>query len=94
MRGPTRTFLRQMQIFTANHWTENKDPYARVRRRSEGVEEDGNPIGRPTVSTKSDPWEITDLKPPTEERPKSWSVVSGTDKAEDCVVCPQWRGCA
>jgi hypothetical protein len=45
-----------MQILTANHWTENGDPYGRVRGRIEGAEGDGNPIGRPRVSTNLDPW--------------------------------------
>ena len=47
-----------MQILTANHWTEVRDPYGRVRGRIEGTEGDGNPIGRPTVSTNLDPWEL------------------------------------
>jgi hypothetical protein len=44
-----------MQILTANHWTEVSVLYGRVRRRIEGAEGDGNPIGRPTVSTNLDP---------------------------------------
>ncbi|EDL24446.1 mCG1048826 [Mus musculus] len=40
-----------MQILTANHWTEVRDPYGRLRR----AEGDGNPIGRPTVSTNWTP---------------------------------------
>jgi hypothetical protein len=35
-----------MQILTANHWIEVEDPYGRVRRRIEGAEGDGNPIGK------------------------------------------------
>ena len=54
-----------MQILTANHWTELRDPYGRVRERSEGNEGDGNPIGRPTVSTNLDSWELPETKPPT-----------------------------
>lgn len=40
--------LRQMQILTGKHWMEVWDPCRRVSRRIEG---DGNPLGRPTVST-------------------------------------------
>jgi hypothetical protein len=56
-----------MQIFTTNHWTEVIDPYGRVRGRTEGTKGDGNPIGRPTVSTNLDPSEFTEIKPPTKE---------------------------
>ena len=56
-----------MQILTANHWTEVRDPYGRVRGRIEGAEGDGNPIGRPTVSTNLDPWELPETEPPTKE---------------------------
>jgi hypothetical protein len=35
-----------MQILTANHWTEVRDLYGRVRGRIKGAEGDGNPIGR------------------------------------------------
>ena len=56
-----------MQILTASHWTEDWDPYGRIRERIEGTEGDGNPIGRPTVSTNLDSWEL----PETEHQPKS-----------------------
>jgi hypothetical protein len=39
----------------------------RVRGRIEGVEGDGNPVGRSTVSTKLDPWHLPETKPPTQE---------------------------
>ena len=39
-----------MQILTANHNTEPRDPNRRARGRTEGVEGDYNPIGR-TIST-------------------------------------------
>jgi hypothetical protein len=32
--------------------------YGRVRGRTQGTKRDGNPIGRPTVSTNLDPWEL------------------------------------
>jgi hypothetical protein len=40
-----------MQIVTAKHWNDVGDSYGRVRGWIEGVERDGNPIRRPTVST-------------------------------------------
>jgi hypothetical protein len=36
-------------MLTANHWTEVKDAYGRLRGRIGGAEWDGNPIGRTTV---------------------------------------------
>ena len=38
-----------------------------VRGKIEGAEGDGNPIGRPTVSTNLDPWELPETEPPTKE---------------------------
>jgi hypothetical protein len=35
-----------MQILTANHWTDPKDPNGRTRGRTEEAEGDCNPIGR------------------------------------------------
>jgi hypothetical protein len=37
---------------------EVRDLYRRVRGRIEGPEGDGNPTGRPTVSTKLDFWKL------------------------------------
>ena len=61
-----------MQILTARLWTELGDRYGRVRGRIEGAEGDGNPIGRPTVSSNLDPWSSQRNKLPTKEH--SWSV--------------------
>ena len=47
--------------------TEFGDAYGRVGRRTEGIEGDGNLIGRPKVSTNPDPWELPETKPPTKE---------------------------
>jgi hypothetical protein len=41
----------QMQILTANHWTETRDPSGRVRGWTKGTEGDCNIIGRTTTST-------------------------------------------
>ena len=56
-----------MQILMANHWTEVRDPYGGIRGRTEGGEGDDNPIGRPTMSTNLDPWELLETEPPTKE---------------------------
>jgi hypothetical protein len=44
-----------MQILTANHLTEPRDPNRRVRGRTEGTEGNYNIIGRKTVSTNQTP---------------------------------------
>ena len=48
-------------------------------RRIERPKGDGNPIGRPTVSTNPDPWECSETKPPTKEHTWAglWSLASG-----------------
>jgi hypothetical protein len=60
-----------MLILRANHWTEVRDPYGRVRGRTEGAEEDCNPVGRTTLSTNPDPSKLPETKPPTKEH--SWA---------------------
>lgn len=49
---------------TAKHWTEVGYPYGRVRR-TEGTKEDGNSIGRSTVSTDLDLGDLPETKPPS-----------------------------
>jgi hypothetical protein len=56
-----------MQIPTEKHWIEVEDSYGRVRRRIEDHEGDRNCAGRPTVSTKLEPWELLQTEPPTKE---------------------------
>ena len=59
--------LTKSDVDIADHLTEVSDPYVRIRRRIEGTGGDGNCIGRPTVSTNLDPWELPGTKPPTKE---------------------------
>ena len=33
----------------------------------EEAEEEGEPIGRPTISTNMDPWDLSDTEPPTRQ---------------------------
>jgi hypothetical protein len=57
-----------MQILIANHCTDVRDVYRRVRERIEEAEADGNLIGRTAVPTNSDPWELPETKLSTKER--------------------------
>ena len=56
------------------------------------TEGDCNPIGRPTVSTNLDPWELPETKPPTKEH--TWAgpwPPAHTQQRTDCLVWPQWE---
>jgi hypothetical protein len=44
-----------MQIFISNQWTEADEPCGLIREKLEEVEEEGDPIGRPALSTNLDP---------------------------------------
>jgi hypothetical protein len=48
-------------------WNGGQGPYGRVRGRIRDTEGDGNNIGRPTVSTNLDSWELPETKSPTKE---------------------------
>jgi hypothetical protein len=48
---------------TPYHWTEVRDPYGWIRGRIQEAEEEGNPTGRPAVSTNPDPWELSQAGP-------------------------------
>jgi hypothetical protein len=61
-----------MQILIANLWPEVRDHYGRVRGRIEGAEGDGNHIGRPTMSTKLDLWELPETE--TSNKEHTWPV--------------------
>ena len=56
-----------MQLFRANQWIEVGNQYGEVKGRTEGAEEDCNPIGRTTESTNLDPSELPGTKPKTKE---------------------------
>jgi hypothetical protein len=51
LRGSANTWLGQIQILTANNWTELKDLMKKFRGRTEGSEEDFNPKGWRTILT-------------------------------------------
>ena len=42
-----------------------------IRKRLEETEEEGNPTGRPAVSTNLDPWDLSDTESPT--RQHTWA---------------------
>ena len=60
--------------------------YGRIRRRMEEAEEEGNPIGRPAVSTAS-------TQRMSQQSGSIQEQVQGpvTCIAEDCLVWPQWE---
>jgi hypothetical protein len=78
-----------MQILTANHWTEVRDCYERVRGRIEGAERDCNPRGSSTVSNNQYPWEISETKPPTKEHTWAglWALAHLKQKTALCRLC-------
>ena len=75
-----------MQIFTAKLWVEVGESYGRGRRGIEGTEGDGNPVGRPTMSTNLDSWELAKTEPPIKKHTWAGTRSSGTYVAEDCLV--------
>jgi hypothetical protein len=58
LRGPTSSWKSQIQILTPSQWTEVKGPWAWTRKKLEEAEEEGNPIGKPAVSTNLNPWDL------------------------------------
>ena len=80
-----------MQILTASHWTEDWDPYGRIRERIEGPQGNGNPTGKPTVTTNLDSWEFPETEPPTKEHTQAGPRLPHprTQVAEGCHVWPQ-----
>jgi hypothetical protein len=59
--------LSQVQILTSNQWTEVGDPCDWIRERLEEAEEEGDPIGRPAVSTNLDPQYLPDIETTTRQ---------------------------
>ena len=53
----------QIQIFTPDQWIEAADPCRWIMKKLEEAEEDGDPIGRPAVSTNLDAWGFSDNEP-------------------------------
>ena len=70
LRGSARAWIKQMWMFAANHWTENRVPNVGVRERTKGDEGVCNPIGRTTIWTYKSPTptpKLPETKPPTRE---------------------------
>jgi hypothetical protein len=57
--------LTLLLILMLNQWTEVGVPCGWIREKLEDAEEEGNLIGRPAVSTKLDPCDLSDTEPPT-----------------------------
>jgi hypothetical protein len=63
LKEPTSSWKDQMQIFTPNQWAEAADPCGWIGKKLKEAEEEGNPIGELAVSTKLDPWDLSDTEP-------------------------------
>jgi hypothetical protein len=70
---------------------EVRDPYQRIGGRIEGTEGDGNPTGRPTVSTNLDPLGDPRDRATNQRAYTGWSEAPSTYIAEDCLVWSQWE---
>jgi hypothetical protein len=44
-----------MQMLTPNQGTKVRDPYGLIRKRLKEAEEEGDPTGRPAISTNLEP---------------------------------------
>jgi hypothetical protein len=66
-KGSTSRWKSLTQTFTSNQWTETADPCGWVRVKLEEAEEESNPAGRPAVSTKLDPRDLSDTGPPNRQ---------------------------
>jgi len=64
---PTSSWKSQIQICAPKQWTEAADPCGWIRGKPEEAEEEGDPIGKPAVSTNQDPWYLSDTEPPTRQ---------------------------
>ena len=47
---------------------ELRESFRRVGRKIDGPKEDKDSIGRPTISSNLDPWELPETQPPTKEQ--------------------------
>jgi hypothetical protein len=54
-----------MLIVTVTFWTEFKDTYGKVRGKIKAAEVNDNSIGRPTLLTNTDPWDLPETKSPS-----------------------------
>ena len=87
--GCTSTWLKQMKILTANHWTEPGNTNGRVRGKTKGAEGGCNPIGRTKISTNWTPQSSHELT--TNQRViMIGSMAPITYVAEDGLICHQW----
>jgi hypothetical protein len=90
MRGQKQQRLKERP---SSDWLAQLGIHERVRGRTEGAKRDGNPTGRPTVSTNSDLWKFPETKPPTREytRAGMFSEACRTYVAKDCLVWLEYK---
>ena len=93
LRGPTSSWLRQIQILIPNKCNEVEDPCIWIRERLEEVEEEEGPIGRPAGSASPDLWELSDTGPAAYyswyESPwyiYSWGMFAWPQRKNICVT--------
>jgi hypothetical protein len=65
------------------------DPSSWIRERLKEAEVEGNPIGRPAVSTNPDPWDITYTEPSTKQH--TWGGMRPPMHIQDYLVWTQWE---
>jgi hypothetical protein len=80
-------------------WLPSKKPNKQLTKteilmpnqQREKIEEEGDPIERPAVSTNLDPWDLSDTgPPPTRQQTPADMRPPDTYTAEDCIW-PQWE---
>jgi hypothetical protein len=85
-----RLWLKKMQKLIANHWTEPRDHYGRVRGRTEGAERDCNLTRRVTLLTNRTLQSSQGLS--HQLKGIHWSMATITYVAENCRVWLLWEG--
>jgi hypothetical protein len=83
LRDSARAWLKQVQMLTPNHQTENGDPKGQVRRKTEGAERVCSPIGRKTVSTNQTPYSFQGIN----YQPRS---TNGGTHGSSCLCSRGW----
>jgi hypothetical protein len=90
LRRPISCWLRERQMLIPKQWTEVGDPCGWIREKLEEAEE-GNPIGRPAVSTNLCAWDLSDHWVTNQAAYTSWYKAPNTYTAKDCLVWLQWE---
>jgi hypothetical protein len=67
------------------------DPCGWIGEKLEEAEGEGDPMGRPAVSTHLDSWDLLDTEPQTRQHTPADMRYPNTYAAEDCLLWPQWE---